>query len=109
MHWHLISAAAFPRQALAAIALASVFTAAGAGPKAGAAPGAPFKPAPMAPAEWCKRLATRVPGTSAQFCQNSALQAKGTLSRNGFPILERDISAAAPQAGVARTGNKKAP
>lgn len=48
-------------------------------------------------AEWCKRLAPRLPGVSAATCQRSGLQASGAFSRNGFPILVRSTPAAKKQ------------
>lgn len=46
--------------------------------------------------EWCKRLATRLPGVSVATCQNSGLAPTGATSRNDFPILMRSIPAARP-------------
>ena len=52
--------------------------------------------APLLPqAEWCQRLVKPMPGVTLATCQNSGLVPTGVLSRNGFPILARDISAAA--------------
>jgi murein peptide amidase A len=50
-------------------------------------------PAAIGLADWCKRLSPRLPGISAAACQKSVLAPSGTLSRNGFPILARDIAA----------------
>lgn len=47
-----------------------------------------------AQADWCKRLTARLPGISAATCQNSALKPTGAVSRQGFPILMRQIPAA---------------
>lgn len=41
--------------------------------------------------DWCQRLAKRLPGVSAASCLNSNLRPTGARSRNGFPILARDI------------------
>ncbi len=56
---------------------------------AAAQPSAGLAPAPNA--QWCARLATRLPGVSAADCRNSGLSASGAVSRNGFPILAREI------------------
>lgn len=45
-------------------------------------------------ADWCKRLAARLPGVSAATCQQSALKPTGAVSQKGFPILRRFIPAA---------------
>jgi hypothetical protein len=50
-------------------------------------------PAAQQQAEWCKRLAVRLPGISAKTCQNSALAPSGAASQKGFPILMRRIPA----------------
>ncbi len=42
-------------------------------------------------AEWCKRLANRLPGISTAACIGTALVPTGTVSRDGFPILARRI------------------
>lgn len=42
-------------------------------------------------ADWCKRLVKPIPGVTAQTCQKSGLVPTGVKSRNGFPILVRDI------------------
>lgn len=53
------------------------------------------KPAsPAEQAEWCKRLTTRLPSVTTASCQGSALVPAGTVSRQGFPILMRKITAA---------------
>lgn len=44
--------------------------------------------------DWCKRLTVRLPGVSTATCQSSALTPTGALSRQGFPILMRQIPAA---------------
>jgi len=41
--------------------------------------------------DWCLRLAQRLPGVSKADCQGSALAPTGVESRQGFPILARDI------------------
>ncbi len=43
--------------------------------------------------EWCKRLTERLPGVSVATCQSSALVPTGAVSRKGFPLLMRQISA----------------
>src|SRR4051812_36351677 len=45
-------------------------------------------------AEWCKRLTQRLPGVSTATCQKSALTPTGAVSRQGFPILMRQVPAA---------------
>ncbi len=45
------------------------------------------KPAPTS----CTRLSARLPGISTAMCRDSALIQSGTSSRNGFPILSRQI------------------
>lgn len=45
--------------------------------------------------DWCQRLASRLPGVSTASCLSSGLLPTGTKSRNGFPILARDIGPAA--------------
>ncbi|MES2296099.1 MAG: M14 family zinc carboxypeptidase [Pseudomonadota bacterium] len=67
---------------------------------------APATP-PTTPAEWCKSLASRIPGTTQASCQGTSLQASGALSRNGFPILERHV--VPPASALSKVGNKKAP
>lgn len=42
--------------------------------------------------DWCTPLSARLPKISRNDCQNSALTPTGTLSFNGFPILEKDFS-----------------
>lgn len=42
--------------------------------------------------EWCQRLAQRLPGISKADCQSSALAPTGVKSRQGFPILAREIA-----------------
>ena len=49
-------------------------------------------------AEWCKRLAARLPGVSAATCLKRGLQPTGARSRQGFPLLMRQV--------VPATGNK---
>ncbi len=44
-------------------------------------------------AEWCKKLAMRLPGVSAAHCLTSDLTATDATSVNGFPILARRIPA----------------
>ncbi|MES2048655.1 MAG: M14 family zinc carboxypeptidase [Pseudomonadota bacterium] len=41
--------------------------------------------------DWCTPLSARLPKISRNDCQNSALTPTGTLSFNGFPILEKDF------------------
>ena len=48
-------------------------------------------------AEWCKRLALRLPVIKAATCVESRLRPSGATSRNGFPLLVRQI---APADGV---------
>jgi len=45
-------------------------------------------------ADWCERLAVRLPGISAATCRTSALAPTGAVSLKGFPILARRIPAA---------------
>lgn len=45
--------------------------------------------------DWCQRLASRLPGISTASCLSSGLLPTGVRSRNGFPILARDIGPAA--------------
>lgn len=45
--------------------------------------------------QWCGPLVSRLPKISLSQCQNSALVASGVVSRKGFPLLIRDIPAAA--------------
>jgi hypothetical protein len=47
--------------------------------------------------EWCKRIALRLPVIKAATCVDSALRPSGATSRNGFPLLVRQI---APVDGV---------
>ncbi len=47
--------------------------------------------------DWCKRLAPRLPGVSAEDCQAGALVPSGAVSHQGFPILVREIPAATPR------------
>lgn len=44
--------------------------------------------------DWCLRLTPRLPGISKADCQKSGLIATGVKSRQGFPILARDIAPA---------------
>lgn len=46
-------------------------------------------------AQLCARLTARLPGVSAAECQSSGLQPTGARSRNGLPILMREIQPAA--------------
>lgn len=46
------------------------------------------------PADWCKRVTSRLPGVSLSTCQDSGLAPSGALSRQGLPILMRQIPAA---------------
>ncbi len=48
-------------------------------------------------AEWCKRLALRLPVIKATTCVESGLRPSGATSRNGFPLLVKQI---APTGGV---------
>ena len=41
--------------------------------------------------DWCQRLSRRLPGVSSASCLSSNLLPTGVKSRNGFPILARDI------------------
>jgi murein peptide amidase A len=59
-------------------------------------------PSSLQQAEWCKRLATRLPGVPAATCQRAGLVPTGAVSRNGFPILMRTIP-------VARSGKHGEP
>jgi murein peptide amidase A len=96
------------RQLLAAAALASCLTAsASQGPAKKAAPAKPAATTPGTPSDWCKRLASRIPGTTQANCQSSALQPTGALSHNGFPILERNVAASA--GALAKAANRNAP
>ena len=62
-------------------------------------PAAPARRA--APVAGCPVLVRRLPGVSLAQCQHSALVASGALSKQGFPLLIRDIPAAgAPAAGA---------
>lgn len=45
--------------------------------------------------ELCQRLTKRLPGVSVADCRGSGLALTGATSRNGFPILARDIPPAA--------------
>ncbi|HYD81224.1 MAG TPA: M14 family murein peptide amidase A [Paucimonas sp.] len=45
-------------------------------------------------ADWCKRLTGRLSSVSMAACQNSGLKPTGALSRQGFPILMRQVPAA---------------
>ncbi len=47
----------------------------------------------LQPADWCKRLTPRLPGVSVATCLRSELAPTGDVSRNGFPILMREIPA----------------
>jgi murein peptide amidase A len=47
-----------------------------------------------AQSDWCKRLAGRLPSISVETCQSSALKPTGAVSRQGFPILMRQVPAA---------------
>src|SRR5437868_10116400 len=46
---------------------------------------------PSGQADWCKRLVPRLPGVSSVACRNSALAPTGATSKNGFPILAREV------------------
>jgi protein MpaA len=72
--------------------------------KAAAVPAAPSVLDP-----WCAKLSARIPGLSTAQCTGSALLPTGALSRNGFPILARDIAAPLAPPHLARVANKKAP
>lgn len=52
-----------------------------------------YAAAPSHQAEWCERLAVRLPGISTTQCLNSKLTATGSMSVKGFPILARHIPA----------------
>jgi protein MpaA len=65
---------------------------AGAAVAAGAA--AVLPPAGNADAQLCARLIARLPGVSQADCQSSGLQPTGARSRNGLPILVREIQPA---------------
>lgn len=41
------------------------------------------------PADWCRRLAERLPGVSTASCQRTALNPSGGVSLQGFPLLTR--------------------
>lgn len=45
-------------------------------------------------ADWCKRLAGRLPGVTATSCQHTALTPSGGVSLQGFPLLVRRFPAA---------------
>jgi murein peptide amidase A len=47
-----------------------------------------------AQSDWCKRLAGRLPSISVATCQGSALKPTGAVSRQGFPILMKQVPAA---------------
>jgi hypothetical protein len=51
------------------------------------------------PADWCKRLAPRLPGISLADCQHSGLTPTGATSTKGFPILARSIPPAGSSQG----------
>lgn len=72
---------------------------------AGGVAGKPGSPA--AQADWCQRLSRRLPGISTADCQNSSLVQTGFVSRNGFPILMRDVPPSGP--GSRREGKKTVP
>lgn len=44
-------------------------------------------------ADWCTPLSVRLPKVSKSDCHSSALTPTGTLSFNGFPILQKDFAA----------------
>lgn len=50
-------------------------------------------------ADWCQPLSKRLPGVSLGDCRNSLLVPTGVKSRQGFPILMRDIAAPGPASG----------
>ncbi len=49
---------------------------------------------PASQADWCTRLAARLPDVSVAACKASNLQPSGGVSTNGFPILSRQVSSA---------------
>jgi protein MpaA len=60
---------------------------------AGALIGAPAVAATAPPADWCNRLAPRLPSISLAECRHAGLLPTGASSLKGFPILLRDIPA----------------
>lgn len=48
----------------------------------------------LQPADWCNRLTPRLPDVSLATCLRSELVPTDAVSRNGFPILMREIPAA---------------
>lgn len=58
-----------------------------------AAPDAPLESKLVPPTDWCAKLAVRLPKVSANECHAAKLQASGSLSLNGFPILTKDVAA----------------
>ncbi|PRC94438.1 M14 family zinc carboxypeptidase [Solimicrobium silvestre] len=43
--------------------------------------------------QWCTPLVNRLPKVTMAQCQNSALQASGSVSKKGFPLLIKDVPA----------------
>src|SRR5450830_67539 len=83
--------------ALLIAACASFFpalaTAAPSTPAASARSATPASTKTKVVTDWCTPLAARLPKVSVNDCQNAKLQATGTKSLNGFPLLSRDINA----------------
>jgi len=83
-----VTGRAIPVAALATLAIACCSAALAAGPAA----------SPVS-ANWCRRLAPRLPGVSAARCERSGLAPTGAQSVRGFPILARSIPAAVSEPG----------
>jgi protein MpaA len=58
-----------------------------------AVPVAALESKPVALTDWCATLAARLPKVSANECRATKLQASGSSSLNGFPILTKDVAA----------------
>ncbi len=48
--------------------------------------------------DWCPALTMRLPTIKVSECRNSGFVPSGTVSYNGFPILQKEIPARQPQA-----------
>ncbi|AZP11456.1 M14 family zinc carboxypeptidase [Undibacterium parvum] len=58
-----------------------------------AVPVAALESKPVALTDWCATLVARLPKVSANECRATKLQASGSSSLNGFPILTKDVAA----------------
>ena len=58
-----------------------------------AVPVAALESKPVVLTDWCATLAARLPKVSANECRATKLQASGSSSLNGFPILTKDVAA----------------